>query len=196
MKRVIFVLLFGLFLNNPLFSQIEGKSWQMQNPPEPSFSSILSFSDGNVVNNMLYLNTGQYNIASGVYKLSGSTLVIVMYNVKYVYTVTWYNQNKIALSNSQATLIYGQSGTTEDRFFANYLAWCSINYINPNPSVNSYDEEYSNQKRLCFTCGGHGQCKICNGVGSDSNPYTGTTSVCTVCKGTGKCSHCYGSGYQ
>ena len=121
MRKVVFVLFLGLFLNSPVFSQIERGMWQLQNSPFPSFSSILNFKDGVVKNSMLDLDTGLYREASGVYKLTGSTLVIVMNNVKYVYTVEWYNRNKFTLFSNGVTLIYEQSNTTEDNFLANYL---------------------------------------------------------------------------
>lgn len=191
MKKIIFVTILGLFLCNAVFSQIERGMWQMQNPPQWNFNSILTFKGGRVTNTMCDMNNVNDNRqAVGTYKLTGTTLVIVMNRVRYVYTLKWYSRNKIALCNSQATLVYSQSNSTDDKYLQNYLAW---NSLYGSPSNNSSAPA---KKELCYTCHGVGNCILCHGSGRSSNPYTGTTSVCTGCNGTGKCWRCNGGGYE
>jgi hypothetical protein len=189
MKKIIFLVFFGLFLCSPLFSQIERGMWQMQNPPQWTFNSIMTFRGGRVTNTMCNMtNPSDIRRAVGTYKLTGSTLVIAMNGVRYVYTLKWYGRNKIALCCSQATLIYSQSNTPDDTYMQNYLAWSSV-YGAPSTPAPA-------QRVLCYTCRGSGSCRICHGSGRASNPYTGTSSICTGCNGTGKCWRCHGGGYE
>lgn len=191
MKRVIFIILSGLLICSSVFSQgIERGMWQLQNPGQPYMNSIVTFKRGVFNNTMLNMTNEQSRQAIGSYNLSGSVLVIVINNTRYVYNLKWYSQNKFSLSNNQGTLIYAQSNSSADQYFANYMNWYGMNGGGLNSSSGGGNS--SNRYEVCGTCRGTGRCKVCGGSGTYSG--YGNSSPCSACNATGKCWKCRGTG--
>lgn len=179
MKTLILSLFAVLCIN--INAQLEKGVWQLQNPAQMHMSFNLHFTNGQVSEAFLNMNTGQYGHTKGTYRLSGNLLEIFLNGQKYSYRLTWANTNKIILSNSRGTLTYALSNTPEDQYMSNYLLWSDLS----GNSRSGYQQQTPVKRELCYTCGGTGRCVICRGSGE-----------CSACYKTRKCQRCGGTGYE
>jgi hypothetical protein len=178
-KRAALLLVGLLILGNISFSQsLTSGMWQLQNPKVPANSEVFTF---NVNSSFFYLVTnmvtGLQSSYDGSYELSGNLLTLRLTNGgTVVYPFTWWDNDKFIIQNGNTTLYYGKIGTSEDKYFSNYLQ-----YVNDN------------RPQACYSCHGSGRCAACNGRGYLSGVYGGTYN-CSLCGGTGVCHECHGSG--
>jgi len=206
MKRVIFVILVGLLLYNPLFSQnLGGGIWQLQNPDNPSNSEMVGFNLDSAT--FCYSTANLVNMTNfsqrGSFKKLGNYITLTFNNNQGStrFFMTWIGPNKLVLSTSNRNLIFASFGSYEDQFFANYVngiystgTYSGGGSYGGGSYGGSSGGGTSTGSTICYTCQGVGSCKVCGGTGVYR--IYGQSSVCSACGGNGKCWHCHGSGKQ
>jgi hypothetical protein len=201
MKRIsIFVILTGLFLCSPLFSQnLNIGIWQLQNPDTYSNNEMVSFNADSATfcYSTCNLLTGQITPLRGVFTLSGNYLTLTFNNNQgsSKFFLTWINQNKMVLSVNNRNLIFGLVGTYEDQFMTNYFNGIYSTGTYSGSSYGGSNSGGGSSNQICYTCHGTGTCNVCHGSGGVSY-YGQPRTTCSACGGDGKCWHCHGTRKQ